>query len=1546
MKKIQNTTILTLTGTLVLLASCSYKADFKGSAATKQAMDAVYGRGAQLANLPSNPTNVSSIDVKVFGEGLTKYIYSIVEADQLCQAASYSAVMPIATSIATDVGAEGTKKLCVKGSADDTTFQSKATEFVWTIDKTPPQSFSLTGLQAAMKSNISQLAWSESLGASTYEITVGSSPDCKSTSLQTISTSSLTSAINPVKDGSYYVCAISKDLAGNQTTASNSPFKLLIDATPSGKFHIYEPLSLINSTLPKIKWSASTDAVSYSVIVSNDASCVSNVETKRLLSSPEMQMSISLQDAHTYYVCASAFDQMGHETKADNNGYAFTVDTTGLMISFANLPLPNSQAVTPQIQVTSLSTDFAAFRYAMGPASLNCALESNYSAPIAAGSSIPVATLTSPDGLHKVCAIGGDRAGNWMNPAAVGGFISYQWRKDTAGPALAFTVPAVCGPNVCGGVSVPNIPITNYASSDTGSGLDKVEVVITHLSTTVYPVTAAGLVLPKALFAGRSGTYSINAIATDKSGNVTTVSKPFIWDEVAPVLSSLSLIGKPIVSKPFASADLIATEAHSGIKDICFKSTIIVANVTIPNTTPNETDNCWVSAISLNAASLGRSAAASRVPYVVGFIGPESYLGQAWIRDGALNVSGIKSDTIRYEPGAVPELTDVIAASTNTPSNPLSVSDRTISSVATGNKLFIKWIAKDSDKNLPTNPISLYYTHDETTWTPIVENIAADNAASCTPKTISPIPSAPLREKSGCYVWATNLSQGLTGYTKIRVAIKDSDDQVTYSTAPIINLPQLNFLAGNTETGIGASARSTIFQNDVGSAGDQDPGSLLVTSKGEIIFRDYRRGIFKVSADTGSLELIIKNNVSAARVDAETPLAASFLKSPIAIALDYQDRILVLENDRLRRIDLAKETIESIAGHGANLTDGDTGVTADNVKIRVSDDRSSRVLYAMPNNKIVFVSNTSFSSPTSNQPAPMQRLRVLDLNSPTKAITNIKFSGTFDFDTVDKNFDVQNCRVWNMAVGFDKSTGAYNAAVVNLMGNKIEGTNVNQFWQDCDVDRNYKVKFMAVNPSNMTVDSSTNLNTEAYLWGSSSVGMDGQIYHFDRSFGEIHKYNPTIKKFEKIVGSTQVRAPGVCADNTHPLSCAIDPLDVFVSPDGRLFFMDRGRLRTIQGTGSAAKVVTIMGQSYGYGNGENALSARFGIVNSFARWKDNTINKDKIVILDGLEQVFRESVVGGNISHVAGNGTSTDLIAGATAANAQDQGIKVDRAGRTTDNFALRPNGAIIFRSDDHFVELNRQTNKWIKFAGDSSKTTTWRDAGDGTTGFNLKLKTIGAYPHLLGLDTSGATPKLLFASTFYDFNLGSSVASQDAFLMTFSLNSTNSANSPAIFNRIAGKTGPSRRTAAEFDAGTSCFDLPALDCPLVSSYTQDYMSATPVSSASGTAWIYAHQGSNKLLKVDTDGKLKVYQQLNFPTKAFAIKRGLTEADDTVFYCSTSGALKKRHLGIESDLSLGLTSANRMLCYGRQMQFDAATNKLTFIYIQNGLNGIAEYSVP
>jgi hypothetical protein len=80
---------------------------------------------------------------------------------------------------------------------------------------------------------------------------------------------------------------------------------------------------------------------------------------------------------------------------------------------------------------------------------------------------------------------------------------------------------------------------------------------------------------------------------------------------------------------------------------------------------------------------------------------------------------------------------------------------------------------------------------------------------------------------------------------------------------------------------------------------------------------------------------------------------------------------------------------------------------------------------------------------------------------------------------------------------------------------------------------------------------------------------------------------------------------------------------------------------------------------------------------------------------------------------------------------------------------------------------------------------------------------------------------------------------------------------------------------------------------------------------------------------------------------AFAVKRGTVEADDTVFYCNTLGALKKRYGGVEIDLPLGLsTGEGRLLCSGRKMQFDDVTNRLTFIYSQNGLNGIAEYIVP
>ena len=60
---------------------------------------------------------------------------------------------------------------------------------------------------------------------------------------------------------------------------------------------------------------------------------------------------------------------------------------------------------------------------------------------------------------------------------------------------------------------------------------------------------------------------------------------------------------------------------------------------------------------------------------------------------------------------------------------------------------------------------------------------------------------------------------------------------------------------------------------------------------------------------------------------------------------------------------------------------------------------------------------------------------------------------------------------------------------------------------------------------------------------------------------------------------------------------------------------DRGRIRTIDENGN---VLTLMGQSFEYGDQGQALDARLGNITSFNLWKDS--GNDKLIVFDTITE--------------------------------------------------------------------------------------------------------------------------------------------------------------------------------------------------------------------------------------------------------------------------------------------------------------------------------------
>lgn len=72
------------------------------------------------------------------------------------------------------------------------------------------------------------------------------------------------------------------------------------------------------------------------------------------------------------------------------------------------------------------------------------------------------------------------------------------------------------------------------------------------------------------------------------------------------------------------------------------------------------------------------------------------------------------------------------------------------------------------------------------------------------------------------------------GYVRFRIVVTDSLGLTASSFAQPLNNPNMRFFAGNTDVGVGQSAKSAVFNAKNGRAMDSETGLFVINSKGEV----------------------------------------------------------------------------------------------------------------------------------------------------------------------------------------------------------------------------------------------------------------------------------------------------------------------------------------------------------------------------------------------------------------------------------------------------------------------------------------------------------------------------------------------------------------------------------------------------------------------------------------------------------------------------------------------------------------------------------------
>lgn len=1244
------------------------------------------------------------------------------------------------------------------------------------------------------------------------------------------------------------------DLAGNSTTISTSFVR--DNTAPSLTQTVASP---VTNNLNTVTWSGSCEAGVFIQVTGADSaniSCTSSVWT--------YTTQAQTTDANRTYTF----------TQTDGAGNSTTVSTQWVRDSIGpDLTFTSGSSKTSASNTVTFAGGCEAGRTitvaGTDSASFNCV-----------GSVWTYSTMEqTTDGTRAYTFSQSDTTGNLTT-------ITGSWTRNTQGPSLTLSTVS---------------PVLNSANNATFTGGcdNSISINVSGAETkTINCQNGTWTFLSSNQTTDSTRTFTFSQ--KNSLGVSTTVSGQWIRDTTPPqfVANQFSLNnGASSAPNRFISVALKATDASSKITHFCLKYD--------SNTAPTVNDACWT---AVNAPSPGLVPAPSltiaHFTFAVG-LADSIYTIYAWVRDELNNIStlsnnngttGLDKAQITISPGTPPSISGIIVANTNTPSTPATKSESTFTA---GQNVFIKWKATD-DTNLPSNPVKLYFSVDDINWTLITNSPLSNSAgAGCTINA----------NQTGCYQWTAPVAS----FFRVRVLITDANQFTAQASSLPMNAGTLRVIAGNTDPGLGGSSKTAMFFNDMtGNARFPDVNTLVVTNEGRIFFRDYKVGILEVSPTDGRQTLFLKTTGTSTGDGG--PIANATLKNPVKINIDFQNRLIIYDYDRIRRVDLNVNppTISTIIGGGTSTDD----TINDPLSLKMTEmmwgtnERNFRLRHLLtlsPNGDIYFRSDNNF--PGFPFVATDRRIRVYRANaSPSPKIESIYLgglsgsTGAYNYP----NLDLATCGSGNVAIGFNNTTGHIN--YIHYLVAVYNNTDNTQCLSGTDSIGDFTVK---LNPTTFQ-SQGPHIDTPGGRINISVTGHNGKVYSFSRELGTIYRFDPDLSgatggTYVQIVGTG---TPGSCMDGTPALDCKIVPIDVYVTSDNQVYFMDRGLVRTITSNGTIA---TIAGQNASFGDGGPATEARFALANSVDIHRSGG---NKVVIYDGVSAKIREFTIDGNIATIAGNGTSStpDFTALAT-----QQGLLSNGNHRWDMMVTNRTTGEVFAEVNPYnpaISKLNRTTGVWERIFGQGAIDYVQNDGNNASN---------SGFPHGIA---SGPIP---FGISSTDLLVTANrpsptVLSAWADIMYKKISLTNWGQS-----HFAG-------IAENPASGSFCIDgTPISTCSV---HADDNSMIRAHYDATNARWLIGWQGWNAVMTFKPGGtKETLVSGLPRTIISFAFN----DVTQTLYYCGDDGRVYKKVLstGAHSALDWPMTS---MSCTGASMVFDEVRNVLVFPFTQNGLFGVAEHS--
>ncbi len=785
---------------------------------------------------------------------------------------------------------------------------------------------------------------------------------------------------------------------------------------------------------------------------------------------------------------------------------------------------------------------------------------------------------------------------------------------------------------------------------------------------------------------------------------------------------------------------------------------------------------------------------------------------------------------------------------------------------------------------------------------------------------------------TGCFTLA-NPAEGGTPIRFRLFAINPAGLTATGLTNTV-NPNGFNFLAGNTESGLGGRAAEASLM----PLGTQ---SLAVDTAAGLIYVLDKRGLMVVNKTDGLLKLAIPRT-GVARDGTVGAAAGPTLQAPTRIALEYTGNpktLLIRDTLSIRRFNAANGTLTTIL-----TSDGVTNLVSE------ASNFNRGILTPLPNGDYIYA-----AGPFGRVLATSNPLRWYHAATGTQ--TRLDPTGLISIAGIP-NQDISYCTLMGASVSLNLTNPAspsFEKIIFLISPTEVGTAAAPGHCYGTNITISSQAVLLSMDPTSFAPLAPSvappMMNATGFREFNNIhvTGMNGKLYLFGLanvvSYAAIAEYDSTANKWVQRVGmSTELQnsarnnlnTDGSCADATSPTSCAVSVTSLFVDPVGNLFFIDGNRIRTVLNN----QVVTVAGQGVYFGDQGTPLNARISTVGHLETWNDGT--KDFFVFSDYHNYRIREFTENGTIYTVTGTGTrgllglNTTYPGDASAPVPTSSIVNLQwHQDGSNSNFTIDGRGNIFtsLTTSLPVYQVVRNFQSWLPYGS--------------------ALYPSSSYgPHVLGMNGTG---KIAVGTRAY---CGTSAATGG--VCNGKIYELDSAGNSTLIVGREGSVVPHLSNFCLLSNTSTCVAPPTGSWGLASDYSAPntfdlHMPHAQYDPVDG-GWLFKPHyapayGRGKNVTKVLNGKIQTFTTFDRDSYGFAYVANSAGTKKMFYYCSADdGALYSRSLidaipKPDVKIPLNVPGMSCVSGSGGAVTYSPTRNSVVFSYSLNGLTGIAEFKL-